>query len=79
MMTPQEPEDLYYFWEAPINGLPEFTSGAHGVTIIPGMRQFVLLHATVRRPIPADAIPASDVHAFLRRLAADLRSSGTHG
>lgn len=54
----------YYFWKAPINGMPEFSSGGHGVTVIPGLGQWVLLHP-VRGTPPEGAIHADKVIAFL--------------
>ena len=42
--------------------MPE--ASGHGIQIVPGMKQFVLLHATVRE-IPAGAIPVSEVVKFL--------------
>jgi len=57
----------YFLWKAPIDGAPEMTSGGHGVGVIPGFKQWVLLHGTVR-PIPPDAIPVSVVTAFLDNL-----------
>jgi hypothetical protein len=57
---------MYYFWKAPTNGLPEFTGGGHGVTVIPGMGQFVLLHKSVR-DIPKEAISVERVIEFLNQ------------
>lgn len=57
-------DERYYFWRAPVHGLPEFTSGGHGISVIPGLEQFVLIHATVRK-VPPDAIPARKVVSFL--------------
>jgi len=54
----------YFLWKAPINGLPEFTSGGFGISILPGFGQWVLLHPS-RKPIPKDAIAVEDVVKFL--------------
>lgn len=56
--------DRYYFWKDPTNGMPEFTSGGHGVSIIPGLGEWVLLHKC-SQTIPKSAIPASAVVDFL--------------
>lgn len=57
----------YYFWKAPEKGMPETTSGGCGVTVIPGFRQWVLLHP-VRGEPPEGAIPVEDVVGFLNSL-----------
>lgn len=62
------PEVKYYFWKAPINGLPEINSGGHYIQVIPGLWQWVLLHPTSNK-IPADAISADEVFNFLERLS----------
>lgn len=53
----------YFFWKAPASGLPEYTSGGFGVTIIPGFGQWVLLHGI--RKIPEDAISVETVVEYL--------------
>lgn len=57
--------DRYYFWQAPTNGLPEHTSGGNRVTVIPGLRQWVLLD--VDGIPPEGAIPVSRVRMLLDR------------
>lgn len=55
----------YYFWKAPVNGAPEFTSGGHGVTVLPGMGNWVLLNPVRTEPLPEGAVPVADVVRFL--------------
>lgn len=40
----------YSFFKAPANGLPEFTSGGYGVTIIPGFGDWVLIGPASKYP-----------------------------
>jgi hypothetical protein len=65
-------QEIYYFWKAPLDGLPELTSGGCGVRIIPGIGPFVQLYPGSKE-VPKDAIPASVVLAFLQREAEELR------
>lgn len=58
----------YAFWKAPTNGSPEFTSGGHGVSIIPGLGRWILLHGAIRS-MPHDAIPVSKVVALFDAFA----------
>jgi hypothetical protein len=55
----------YYFWRPPASGLPECTSGGNGVTIVPGIGRWVLLHVRGGAEPPKGAIPAADVVAAL--------------
>lgn len=52
--------ELYYF-----DKIPTSQSG-RGISIIPGLGDWVLVHANVRA-ISVDAIPASKVREFLER------------
>ena len=60
------PTTTYYFWKAPYDGAPEFTSGGNGISIIPGMGQWVLLHPS--KKIPEDAISVQSVVDFLEKV-----------
>lgn len=61
----------YRFWKPPVNGVPEATSGGYGITICPGLGQWVLLHPVRETPgfsrgdSPKNTVPVEDVVAFL--------------
>lgn len=56
----------YAFHRPPSDGMPELACEGNGVQIIPGLGEWVLLHASVLS-IPDDAIPVADVVAFLEQ------------
>jgi hypothetical protein len=66
-------DEKYYFWKAPADGLPEFTSGGHGVCVIPGLGNFVLLDVDFRGSVPEGAIAASAVRKFLENATTKQR------
>ena len=58
----------YVFWKNINNRLPESESGGHGVSIVPGFGEWVLLHPS-HKPMPRDATPVEDVVEFLNSRA----------
>jgi hypothetical protein len=58
----------YMFWKNSTNRTPEAESGGHGVGIVPGLGDWVLLHPS-HNPMPKDAIPVEEVVGFLNSRA----------
>lgn len=60
-------QNEYRFWKAPMNGMPEYTSGGNGVSVNPGFGQWVLLHPRPDGKWPEGSVPVDEVIKFLEQ------------